>query len=430
MLQISYIREHKDQVLHGLKKRNWKDDQLSIINRILELDDTRRRLQQEIEQRQASLKKYATEIGQLYKQGKAQEAEAAKVEVASIKEQMKAPENELREVKMELENLLLEIPNVPHKLVPFGQSEEDNEVYKAWDRPLPELSQDALPHWELAKKYQLFDLELGTKLTGAGFPVYLGQGARLERALINYFLDRAYQAGYKEVSPPLLVNADTARATGQLPDKEGQMYYVERDNFYLIPTAEVPVTNLYRDTILEESDFPIKLTGYTPCFRREAGSYGAHVRGLNRVHQFDKVEIVRIEHPDNSYQALDEMLEHVSSLLDELELPYRIVRLCGGDLGFTSALTYDFEVFSAAQKRWLEVSSVSNFETFQSHRLRLRFKDGKKKRLAHTLNGSALALARIVAALLENNQSPEGIHLPKVLHPYTNSPLISPQTSP
>ncbi len=425
MLQVSYIREHKDQLLLGLKKRNWEDDKLKIVDRILELDDTRRRLQQELEQTQARLKKYAAEIGQLYKQGKAREAESAKVEVAELKKQAKDPEKKLQEVKTELENLLLEVPNVPHESVPFGQSEADNEVYKAWKAPLPELGKEALPHWELAKKYQLFDLELGAKLTGAGFPVYLGQGARLERALINYFLDRAHQAGYKEIAPPLLVNADTARATGQLPDKEGQMYYVERDDFYLIPTAEVPVTNLYRDTILEESDFPIKLTGYTPCFRREAGSYGAHVRGLNRVHQFDKVEIVRIEHPEHSYQALDDMLEHVSSLLDELELPYRIVRLCGGDLGFTSALTYDFEVYSAAQKRWLEVSSVSNFETFQSHRLRLRFKDGKKKRLAHTLNGSALALARIVAALLENNQSPEGIHLPKVLHPYTNTSLIS-----
>ncbi len=419
MLQVPYLRENKERVLNGLRKRNWKEEDLQIIDRILELDSSRRKLLQEVEQLQARLKQLSGEIGALYKQGKREEAEAAKAEVSSLKEQMKAPEEQLKEVKAELEQLLLEVPNVPNDLVPFGKSEDDNEIYKAWPNELPELGEKALPHWELAKAYQLFDLELGTKLTGAGFPVYLGQGARLERALINYFLDRAHRAGYLEVSPPLLVNADTARATGQLPDKEGQMYFVERDGFYLIPTAEVPVTNIYRGAILEEEDFPIKLTGYTPCFRREAGSYGAHVRGLNRVHQFDKVEIVRIEHPDRSYAALDEMLEHVSSLLDELELPYRIVRLCGGDLGFTSALTYDFEVYSAAQKRWLEVSSVSNFETYQSNRLQLRFKDGKKKRLAHTLNGSALALARIVAALLENNQTENGIELPKVLHSYT-----------
>ncbi len=419
MLQVPFLRENKERVLNGLRKRNWKEEDLQIIDRILELDSSRRKLLQEVEQLQARLKQLSGEIGALYKQGKREEAEASKAEVSSLKEQMKTPEEQLKKVKAELEQLLLEVPNVPNDLVPFGKSEDDNEIYKAWPDELPELGENALPHWELAKVYQLFDLELGTKLTGAGFPVYLGQGARLERALINYFLDRAHRAGYLEVSPPLLVNADTARATGQLPDKEGQMYFVERDGFYLIPTAEVPVTNIYRGAILEEEDFPIKLTGYTPCFRREAGSYGAHVRGLNRVHQFDKVEIVRIEHPDRSYAALDEMLEHVSSLLDELELPYRIVRLCGGDLGFTSALTYDFEVYSAAQKRWLEVSSVSNFETYQSNRLQLRFKDGKKKRLAHTLNGSALALARIVAALLENNQTENGIELPKVLHSYT-----------
>ncbi|HHJ50184.1 MAG TPA: serine--tRNA ligase [Phaeodactylibacter sp.] len=419
MLQVPFLRENKERVLNGLRKRNWKEEDIQIIDRILELDSSRRKLLQEVEQLQARLKQLSGEIGALYKQGKREEAEASKAEVSSLKEQMKTPEEQLKKVKAELEQLLLEVPNVPNDLVPFGKSEDDNEIYKAWPDELPELGENALPHWELAKVYQLFDLELGTKLTGAGFPVYLGQGARLERALINYFLDRAHRAGYLEVSPPLLVNADTARATGQLPDKEGQMYFVERDGFYLIPTAEVPVTNIYRGAILEEEDFPIKLTGYTPCFRREAGSYGAHVRGLNRVHQFDKVEIVRIEHPDRSYAALDEMLEHVSSLLDELELPYRIVRLCGGDLGFTSALTYDFEVYSAAQKRWLEVSSVSNFETYQSNRLQLRFKDGKKKRLAHTLNGSALALARIVAALLENNQTENGIELPKVLHSYT-----------
>lgn len=425
MLQIPYIREHKERVLNGLRKRNWQEENLQIIDRILQLDGDRRRLLQQVEQTQAALKKQSEYIGQLYKKGQHQEAEAAKTQIAALKEQMKIPEKQLKEVKAQLEELLLDVPNIPHDLVPFGKSESDNEIYKAWESDLPELGPEALPHWELAKKYQLFDLELGSTLTGAGFPVYLGQGARLQRALINYFLDRAQAAGYKEVSPPLLVNADTARATGQLPDKEGQMYFVERDGLYLIPTAEVPVTNIYRDAILEPADFPIKLTGYTPCFRREAGSYGAHVRGLNRVHQFDKVEIVRIEHPDHSYDALTEMLQHVSSLLDELELPYRIVRLCGGDLGFTSALTYDFEVYSAAQKRWLEVSSVSNFETYQSNRLHLRFKDGKKKRLAHTLNGSALALARIVAALLENNQTEEGIRLPAVLHPYTGFDIIA-----
>ncbi|HMR44701.1 MAG TPA: serine--tRNA ligase, partial [Saprospiraceae bacterium] len=294
-----------------------------------------------------------------------------------------------------------------------------NEVYRAWDRSHPDLPADALPHWELATKYNVFDLELGTKLTGSGFPVYRGKGAKLQRSLISFFLDENTAAGYEEILPPHMVNADSARATGQLPDKEGQMYYMERDDLYMIPTAEVPVTNIYRDVILEENQFPIKLTAYTPCFRREAGSYGAHVRGLNRVHQFDKVEIVRFEHPDHSYAALQEMLEHVAGLLDKLELPYRILKLCGGDMGFTSALTYDFEVYSAAQKRWLEVSSVSNFETYQSNRMKLRFRDGKKTTLAHTLNGSALALARIVAALLENNQTPEGIVIPQHLRRYT-----------
>jgi seryl-tRNA synthetase len=322
--------------------------------------------------------------------------------------------------------MLLEVPNVPHPSVPAGSSEEDNEVHKAWEAPFPELHEGALPHWELAEEYGLFDLKLGTKITGSGFPLYRGYGARLERALINFFLDEGHKAGYEEIMPPILVNEDTARATGQLPDKEGQMYYVEKDNLYLIPTAEVPITNIYREEILEEEELPIKLMGYTPCFRREAGSYGAHVRGLNRVHQFDKVEIVRIEHPDRSYEALQEMLEHVTGLLEKLELPFRILRLCGGDLGFTSALTFDFEVYSAAQKRWLEVSSVSNFETYQSNRMKLRFKNEKRKnQLVHTLNGSALALARIVAALLENNQEPDGIHIPKVLQAYTGFDKIT-----
>ncbi|HFB99572.1 MAG TPA: serine--tRNA ligase, partial [Phaeodactylibacter sp.] len=316
-------------------------------------------------------------------------------------------------------------PNVPHDSVPPGNTDEDNEVFKAWGSPLPELGADALPHWELAKKYNLFDLELGVKITGSGFPLYRSKGAKLQRALINFFLDEADAAGYEEIIPPLMVNEDSARGTGQLPDKEGQMYHATVDNLYLIPTAEVPITNIYRNVILTEKDFPIKMTGHTPCFRREAGSYGAHVRGLNRVHQFDKVEIVRIEHPDNSYAVLDEMLLHVEGLLEKLELPYRILRLCGGDLGFTSALTFDFEVYSAAQKRWLEVSSVSNFETFQTNRLKLRYRDADgKTHLAHSLNGSALALARIVAALLENNQTPNGIKIPKALQPYTKFEMI------
>jgi seryl-tRNA synthetase len=324
-----------------------------------------------------------------------------------------------------METELLNIPNIPHSSVPAGKLETDNEVYKVWGNELPEMDQEALPHWELAKKYDLFDMELGVKITGAGFPLYRGKGAKLQRALINFFLDEADVAGYEEIIPPHLVNEASARGTGQLPDKEGQMYHATKDDLYLIPTAEVPITNMYRDMIVSEKDFPIKLTGYTPCFRREAGSYGAHVRGLNRVHQFDKVEIVRIEHPDKSYDALKDMIKHVEGLLEKLELPYRILRLCGGDLGFTSALTFDFEVYSAAQKRWLEVSSVSNFETFQTNRLKLRFKDENgKSHLAHSLNGSALALARIMAALLENNQTAEGIKIPKALQAYTRFEMI------
>jgi seryl-tRNA synthetase len=314
---------------------------------------------------------------------------------------------------------------MPHESVPVGKTPEENEVYRAWDKALPSLHEGAQPHWELAKKYDVFDLELGVKITGAGFPVYKGKGAKLQRALISFFLDEAENADYQEIIPPLVVNEASGRATGQLPDKEGQMYYIGADDLYLIPTAEVPLTNLYRDVILDEKDFPIKMAGYTPCFRREAGSYGAHVRGLNRLHQFDKIEIVRLEHPEKSYDALMEMLEHVAGLLDKLELPYRILRLCGGDMSFASALTFDFEVWSAAQERWLEVSSVSNFETFQSNRMKLRFRDDNKKTtLAHTLNGSALALARIVAAMLENHQTPEGIKIPAALVPYTKFDMI------
>ena len=419
MLQLHFIRDNKERVLEGLRKRNFSDEQLLILEQILQLDETRKATQSELDALLAERNALSKNIGDLMKQGRKDEAESMKAQVADAKAKADELSAKLEDTKVRLDELLYQVPNIPHHSVPFGKTPDDNEVFKAWSHPMPQLPEDALPHWELAKKYNIFDLELGVKLTGAGFPVYRGKGARLERALINFFLDRATAAGYEEILPPLLVNADTARATGQLPDKEGQMYYVERDDLYLIPTAEVPVTNIYRDVILSESDLPVKLTGYTPCFRREAGSYGAHVRGLNRVHQFDKVEIVRLEHPDRSYEALAEMLAHVSGLLDDLELPYRILRLCGGDMGFTSALTFDFEVFSAAQQRWLEVSSVSNFETFQSHRMLLRFRDGKQNRLLHTLNGSALALARIVAALLENNQTPDGIVIPQVLRPYT-----------
>lgn len=426
MLQVSFLRHQKDRVIEGLKKRNFSDEDLQIVEDILQLDDTRRNSQSELDAALAERNVLSKEIGELMKHGKRDEAEAKKNRVAILKDQAALLEDRLSAAQAQMEQLLYRVPNIPHHSVPYGKSADDNEVFKAWEKPMPELPADALPHWELAAKYNVFSLELGTKLTGSGFPVYRGKGAKLQRALITFFLEEATAAGYEEILPPLMVNEETARATGQLPDKEAQMYYVERDNLYLIPTAEVPVTNIYRDEILEEKDLPIQLTGYTPCFRREAGSYGAHVRGLNRVHQFDKVEIVRMEHPERSYEALMHMLEHVSGLLDKLELPYRILRLCGGDMGFTSALTFDFEVYSAAQQRWLEVSSVSNFETFQSNRLKLRFRDADKKtQLVHTLNGSALALARIVAALLENNQTPEGIVIPVALRPYTGFDILS-----
>lgn len=424
MLELGLLKSNKERTIQGLKKRNYSDEALLVIDRILAEDEARRNAQVELDNNLAESKRLAGEIGGLLKAGKASKAEAIKATVANLKEQAKDLENAMKVASERLEELLLSVPNIPHHSVPAGKSAEDNEVYKAWDKPLPVLAPGAQPHWELAKKYNIFDLDLGVKLTGAGFPVFRGKGARLERSLINFFLDEASRAGYEEIAPPLMVNKESARATGQLPDKEGQMYYVERDDLYLIPTAEVPVTNIYRDVIVDEKDFPIKMTGYTQCFRREAGSYGAHVRGLNRVHQFDKVEIVQIAHPDSSYEQLEGMIAHVSGLMDKLELPYRILRLCGGDMGFTSALTFDFEVWSAAQERWLEVSSVSNFETYQSNRLKVRFKDGNKTRLAHTLNGSALALARIVAALLENNQTPEGIRIPKVLQAYTGWDII------
>ena len=424
MLQLQIIRNEKERVVEGLKKRNWSDAQIAIIEEILRLDGVRRALQTEMDKSLAEQNRLSGEIGALFKQGKKEEAEGLRAQVAVLKAGSVEQKARHDEAVAQVQDLLYQVPNLPHASVPAGRSADDNEVYRAWPHSLPELPADALPHWELASKYQLFDLELGVKLTGSGFPVFRGKGARLERALISFFLDEATAAGYEEILPPLMVSEETARATGQLPDKEAQMYFVERDNLYLIPTAEVPVTNLYRDEILDASRLPVKLTGYTPCFRREAGSYGADVRGLNRVHQFDKVEIVQLAHPAHSYQALQEMLEHVASLLDKLELPYRILRLCGGDMGFTAALTYDFEVYSAAQKRWLEVSSVSNFETYQSNRLKLRFREGKEIQLAHTLNGSALALARIVAALLENNQTPDGIVIPKALQPYTRFEVI------
>ncbi|MCO6490220.1 MAG: serine--tRNA ligase [Phaeodactylibacter sp.] len=425
MLELHYIRANKERVLQGLKTRNFAEKELGIIEQIIQLDDTRKDTQTELDSLLAERNQLSKEIGSLFKQGKKEEAESKRERVASLKERASELEEKLRSTQESLAELLYKVPNIPHESVPAGSTEEDNEVFRPWPGELPKLPEGALPHWELAQKYNIFDLDLGTKITGSGFPLYRGKGARLQRALIAFFLDEAVKAGYEEIIPPLLVNEDTARATGQLPDKEGQMYYVERDNLYLIPTAEVPLTNIYRDVILDEKDFPIKLTGYTPCFRREAGSYGAHVRGLNRVHQFDKVEIVQFQHPDKSYDTLHEMLAHVEGVLQKLELPFRILRLCGGDLGFTSALTFDFEVYSAAQQRWLEVSSVSNFETYQSNRMKLRFRDGKSTRLAHTLNGSALALARIVAALLENNQTPEGIVIPKALQDYTGFGLLS-----
>ncbi|MCO6475859.1 MAG: serine--tRNA ligase [Phaeodactylibacter sp.] len=419
MLELHFIRTNKERVLQGLKIRNFTGEELRVVDEVLQLDDTRKDTQTELDSILAERNQLSREIGGLFKAGKKEEAEAMRRRVSELKERASGLEEKLKATVEALNEALYTIPNIPHESVPAGNTDSDNEVYKPWPGELPQLESGALPHWELAQKYNIFDLELGTKITGSGFPLYRGKGARLQRALISFFLDEAVKAGYEEIMPPLLVNEDTARATGQLPDKEGQMYTVERDNLYLIPTAEVPLTNIYRDVILEEKDFPIKLTGYTPCFRREAGSYGAHVRGLNRVHQFDKVEIVQFQHPDRSYNTLYEMLAHVEGVLQKLELPFRILRLCGGDLGFTSALTFDFEVYSAAQERWLEVSSVSNFETYQSNRMKLRFRDGKSTRLAHTLNGSALALARIVAALLENNQTPEGIVIPKALQAYT-----------
>ncbi len=417
MLQVPFIRENKDAVIKGLAKRNI--DATQMINDVIDLDEDRRGLQTQLDNILAESNSLSKEIGNLYKSGETQKANILKEKTSQLKEDSKALNEQLNEKAEALNQLLYKIPNVPNTLVPSGNSEDDNEeVFRKGD--IPVLHKDAIPHWELAKKYDIIDFELGNKITGAGFPVYKGKGARLQRALIAYFLDKNTAAGYTEYQLPHLVNEASGFGTGQLPDKEGQMYHVTEDNLYLIPTAEVPGTNIFRDELLNESDLPIGITGYTPCFRREAGSYGAHVRGLNRLHQFDKVEILRVEHPSRSYKALDEMVEHVKMILDELKLPYRILRLCGGDLGFTSALTYDFEVFSTAQDRWLEISSVSNFETFQANRLKLRFKnsDGKNE-LAHTLNGSSLALPRVLAGILENYQIEDGIKIPDVLVPYT-----------
>ena len=422
MLQISYIRENKDLVINGLKKRNFKE--LELVEEAISLDENRRLIQTKLDNALAESNKLSKEIGALMKEGKRQEAEQAKAQTADLKEQVKQYSASLEETVNSLNNILYRIPNIPNAIVPEGKTAEDNlTVFQAGE--IPHLFEGALPHWELAKKYNIIDFELGVKLTGAGFPVYKDKGAKLQRALISYFLDKNTEAGYQEYQVPHMVNQDSGYGTGQLPDKEGQMYHVQIDNLYLIPTAEVPVTNIFRDVILSESDLPIRCTAYTPCFRREAGSYGAHVRGLNRLHQFDKVEIVRIEHPDHSYAALDQMVEHVKGILNELKLPYRILRLCGGDLGFTSAITYDFEVYSTAQEKWLEISSVSNFETFQANRLKLRFRNSEgKPQLAHTLNGSSLALPRVLAGILENYQTPEGIVIPEVLRKYTGFDII------
>ncbi|WP_338357178.1 serine--tRNA ligase [Yeosuana marina] len=423
MLQVPFIRENKDLVIAGLAKRNI--DAASMIQDVISFDEDRRRIQTELDSLLAESNTLSKEIGNLYKSGEAQKANLLKERTGQIKETTKALNESLNNKIEALTELLYKIPNVPNKIVSQGSTEDDNEeVYKEGN--IPVLPENALPHWELAKKYDIIDFELGNKITGAGFPVYKGKGAKLQRALITYFLDKNTEAGYTEYQLPLLVNEASGFGTGQLPDKEGQMYHVTEDNLYLIPTAEVPGTNIFRDVLLNESDLPIGITGYTPCFRREAGSYGAHVRGLNRLHQFDKVEIIRVEHPDNSYKALDGMVEHVKGILKELKLPYRILRLCGGDTSFASALTYDFEVFSTAQNRWLEISSVSNFETFQANRLKLRFKnsDGKNE-LAHTLNGSSLALPRVLAGILENYQTKDGIIIPDVLQKYTGFSKIN-----
>jgi len=422
MLTLKYITENTEEVISRLAKKNF--DGAAIISQIVDLDERRKITQTAADNFSAEMNSLSKEIGQYFKEGKLAEANEAKEKTVTLKENIKKLSEQQTEIEQKLTDLLVLVPNLPHESVPEGKHAEDNKVERQGGT-MPELPADALPHWELAKKYDLIDFELGVKISGAGFPVYKGKGARLQRALISFFLDNAREAGYLEIQPPYVVNAASGYGTGQLPDKEGQMYHCNEDDLYLIPTAEVPVTNLYRDVILSEDELPIKNTAYSACFRREAGSYGKDVRGLNRLHQFDKVEIVQIQHPDKSYESLNQMVSYVQTLVEKLELPWRILRLCGGDMSFTSALTFDFEVFSAAQERWLEVSSVSNFESYQANRLKCRFKGADKKtQLCHTLNGSALALPRIVAALLENNQTPEGIRIPKALVSYTGFEMI------
>ncbi|WP_324756571.1 serine--tRNA ligase [Sphingobacterium thalpophilum] len=422
MLQLNYIRENRDTVIERLAVKHFKE--IGLVDEIIRLDEDRRKIQAESDALSGEANAAAKQIGDLMRQGKKEEAEAVKSKSSGYKEQVRQLLDKLATIETALNEKIVQLPNLPHHSVPVGAGAEDNEVVLT-NGDIPALSEEALPHWELLTKYDIVDLELGVKVSGAGFPVYKGKGAKLQRALINFFLDQAAEQGYEEVQVPIVVNEDSAFATGQLPDKEGQMYFVNNDNLYLIPTAEVPVTNIYRDVIVKEGQFPIKHCAYTPCFRREAGSYGAHVRGLNRLHQFDKVEAVQIVHPDKSYEVIEEMSLYVQGLLQKLRLPYRVLRLCGGDMSFTAALTYDMEVYSSAQKRWLEVSSVSNFETYQANRLKVRFKNAEgKMQLAHTLNGSALALPRIVAAILENNQTDRGIKIPEVLVPYTKFEYI------
>ncbi|MDP3914791.1 MAG: serine--tRNA ligase [Bacteroidota bacterium] len=423
MLNLKFIQENPELVIAKLKKKNF--DASAIVLQITSLSVKKNEIQASADNFKAEMNKISKEVGLLMREGKKEEANAAKKRTSELKDSIKQLDEDFAQIDKEVFNLQVLLPNLPSDLVPEGRTPEDNMVVRSFGE-IPVLPENSIPHWELAKKYDIIDFELGVKITGAGFPVYKGKGARIQRALISFFLDEARDSGYLEIQPPLMVNEDSGFGTGQLPDKEGQMYHATEDNLYLIPTAEVPVTNLYRDVIVDVKDLPIKNTAYSACFRREAGSYGKDVRGLNRLHQFDKVEIVQIAHPDNSYELLDEMVAHVAGLVEKLELPYRILRLCGGDMSFTSALTYDFEVFSAAQEKWLEVSSVSNFESFQANRLKLRFRDEatKKTVLAHTLNGSALALPRILASILENNQTPEGIRVPKVLVPYCGFEMI------
>lgn len=423
MLPIQLFRQNKELVLEGLKKKNFKE--LELVDRIISIDEERRKIQVDNDNLAAAINSASKSIGQLMGQGKKDEAEAMKAEVAKHKEQTKDLSDKLAALEQEQHAMLVKLPNLPHASVPVGKTPEENEVVRQWDN-MPDLSAQKVPHWELTEKYNLINFELGVKITGSGFPVYIGQGAKLQRALIAYFLDHNINAGYTEYYPPYMVNETSAFGTGSLPDKEGQMYYMPADDLYMIPTSEVPVTNVYRDTILTEAELPVKMTAYSPCFRREAGSYGKDVRGLNRVHQFDKVEIVQLVHPDKSYDVQEEMVAHVEQLLKALGLQYRVLRLCGGDMSFASARTYDLEVYSAAQERWLEVSSVSNFETFQTNRMKIRYKDGSgKTQLVHSLNGSSLALPRIMACIIENHQTPDGIKIPAALQPYFGKDMIN-----